>query len=136
MSSKYWINQIKIKFLSIFSSRWISREWGTNKRGKVFMQDQIQQVWEKAQIIDAHSKDKFRKDVCGAKIQRTDYKNESSHYGWEIDHIKPVSEGGGDQLENLQPLQWRNNRSKGDEHSVNPKKYCRVTSDRNNFTLR
>ena len=46
------------------------------------------------------------------------------------------SEGGGDQLENLQPLQWRNNRSKGDEHSVNPKKYCRVTSDRNNFTLR
>ncbi len=34
--------------------------------------------------------------------------------GWEIDHIKPVSESGTDDLSNLQPLQWENNRLKGD----------------------
>jgi len=34
----------------------------------------------------------------------------------EIDHIKPVSLGGTDDLRNLQPLHWRNNRYKGDNY--------------------
>ena len=33
--------------------------------------------------------------------------------GWVVDHIRPVSRGGTDQLGNLQPLHWRNNRGKG-----------------------
>ena len=36
-------------------------------------------------------------------------------YSWEIDHIRPVAHGGGDELTNLQPLQWKNNRHKGDD---------------------
>lgn len=122
---KIFIRKAKSQFLGMFSSRWLIRDWGTNKRGKLFTEEQIQQVWEKAQTIDNQPKEKFRKDVCGAKIQRTNYKNESSHYGWEIDHIIPVCNGGKDNIENLQVLQWRNNRAKGDDET-DPQKYCQV----------
>jgi 5-methylcytosine-specific restriction endonuclease McrA len=40
----------------------------------------------------------------------------TSTYGWEIDHIKPVAKRGGDEITNLQPLQWENNRRKGDDY--------------------
>ena len=103
------------------------RHWNTNKKGKSFSEEQIQQVWEKARILDSYSKDQVRVDICDAKIRRKDYSNTSSHYGWEIDHIKPVSTGGSDEIDNLQPLQWRNNRSKGDDYLIDPKEYCRVS---------
>jgi 5-methylcytosine-specific restriction endonuclease McrA len=46
-------------------------------------------------------------------------------YGWEIDHIYPEALGGSDRLDNLQPLQWKNNRNKRDSLESH---YCYVTA--------
>lgn len=75
-----------------------------------------QQVWERGTIVPNFNKDKWRKDHAGAWISRDAYGNTNSTYGWEIDHIKPESNGGSDSIDNLQPLQWENNRSKSDHY--------------------
>ena len=36
--------------------------------------------------------------------------------GWEIDHLKPVSKGGTDHLNNLAPTYWHKNRQKGNKY--------------------
>ncbi|PIP15317.1 HNH endonuclease [Candidatus Roizmanbacteria bacterium CG23_combo_of_CG06-09_8_20_14_all_35_49] len=72
----------------------------------------VQQVWEKGYIVNGYDPAYTRKDQCGAWIKRLDYGDRKSQYGWEIDHITPESNGGGDELSNLRPLQWQNNASK------------------------
>jgi hypothetical protein len=77
-----------------------------------FSEDVVQKVWEKAAIVSGIDPNEWRKDECTAWINRKQYGNRNSDYGWEIDHIKPESEGGGDELSNLRPLQWENNATK------------------------
>ena len=79
-----------------------------------FTEEEIQKVWEKATVVSGNKPNKFRKDQCGAWIARNQYGNRDSDYGWEIDHITPKSNGGGDELSNLRPLHWENNMSKSD----------------------
>lgn len=72
------------------------------------------QVWSKAFVVPGFDMNIIRKDSCGAWIKWADYGNTNSSYGWEIDHVYPASLGGSNNLANLQPLQWQNNRAKGD----------------------
>ncbi len=73
-----------------------------------FSEETIQSVWEKGEIVTKYDANRFRKDQSGAWMRRLSYGDKNTMLGWEIDHNTPESEGGGDELSNLRPLQWRN----------------------------
>ena len=98
----------------------MARNGGTRVNGSPFDEATIEAVWKKGAIEPEYPS--FRKDACGASMQRQRY-GKTEQWGWEIDHIKPVAMGGTDDLANLQPLMWENNRHKADSW---PQWECKV----------
>src|SRR5436190_23754398 len=96
----------------------MEREPNTDAEGKPFSHDVIEAVWQKARTMGIY--ETLRVDAWGWTIVRQDYGNTRSRYGWEIDHIVPVGLGGKDDLANLQPLQWENNRRKDEIQGITP----------------
>ena len=79
----------------------MARNASTRETGEPFDEATIEAVWQKGAPEPGFLS--FRRDVCGASMQRSKY-GKSEQWGWEIDHVKPVSQGGTDDLSNLQPL--------------------------------
>lgn len=98
--------------------------FNTRCDGKTFNETTIEAVWQKGTLEPSFATS--RKRNCSASMIRAKYGGEEM-IGREIDHIKQVSKGGTDDLSNLRPLQWENNRAKGDG---NPDSAwtCKVTS--------
>jgi hypothetical protein len=69
-------------------------------------------VWVKGECALGYNPIFYRRDVFGAWMQYNAHGNTLSHFGWEIAYIKPVEEGGTNELSNLQSVQWRNNRNR------------------------
>ena len=92
-----------------------TRQPNTDLNGGQFTPQQKLAVWQKGRVIPDFSPDVWRYDTCGNPMLWSDYGNRSSKFGWEIDHINPVSNGGTDFINNLQPLYWGNNASKSDK---------------------
>ena len=78
-------------------------------------QSKKDKVWEKASPIHGKDPDVWRRDTEGNKIRYGSY-GTKGRFGWEIDHKHPKAKGGSDNLKNLQPLHWKENREKGDEY--------------------
>ena len=95
----------------------------TNRQDRSFDEATKQAVWQKGQIVHGYDANQFRKDRCGAWMEYKEHGNVNSPRGCEIDHDRPKAAGGGDELSNLQPLNWENNRHKGDNY---PNWTCKV----------
>ena len=86
----------------------------------------LRQVWAKATVVPGADPAVWRKDQCGAWIGWSYHGNRNSDFGWEVDHITAVANGGSDALGNLRPLHWKNNLRTSDGRLS-----CPVTSSGN-----
>ena len=77
-----------------------------------YTKDDLDTIFAKGKVISGKPKSDWREDACGNTIARSEYGNEKSPYGWEVDHIYP---NGGNGMSNLRPLKISENRSKGDK---------------------
>lgn len=89
-----------------------------------FSNQQIQDTWNRASVVEGYDPSRFRKDACGAWIIRDKYGDTDSLYGWVIDHVVPQSllreRGFSEQMidnpQNLRALQHENNASKKNDY--------------------
>lgn len=81
-------------------------------------------AWQNAIFVsDDNEKKGYRKDMCGAWINRNEYDNDQSPYGWHVDHIYPKAGNGVlksiddheevDNHANLQAMHIKNNSEAG-----------------------
>ena len=66
----------------------------------------VDRVWLFAQKIEGNDPFLWRKDENGAWINRLDYRNRRSQFGWEIADSTRARRGHG--ITTLRPLQWEN----------------------------
>ena len=118
----YW-QEIDTEHISIKHEHWVIHKEKIMSYQYPFSNEEEQgkrAVWNKGRKIVRNGKEYdsniWRWDICGNVMKYSEHGNTTSENGWEIDHIKPSSEGGSDNLDNLQPLQWENNRRKGDTY--------------------
>lgn len=78
-------------------------------------QTKVDKVWAKAKPVKGRDPNVYRKDDNDNLIHRDSYGKEGKS-GWEIDHFKPQSKGGSNDIRNLRPLHWKDNRKKGDKY--------------------
>ncbi len=75
----------------------------------------LDKVWGKGTKVRGKSSGLYRKDSAGKIIYKPSY-GKTSNMGWEVDHKRPRSKGGSDNIRNLIPKHWKTNRKKSDRY--------------------
>jgi len=86
----------------------------------------VEAVWEKGRGMSELDSTEWRKDQCGAWIQRTQFNNPNSDYGWTVVNTQP---GATETVDNLQPFHLNNG-----FNIASGKPQCRVTADRSGLS--
>ena len=102
-----------------FSSKTAASNAKIGSNGKQYDTITINAVWEKANKEFGFFF--FKRDQFGTIIAKHDY-GEKTQYGWEIIHIIPDSQGGTNEIDNLQPIHWKNASMKGEQYRQQPLK--------------
>jgi 5-methylcytosine-specific restriction endonuclease McrA len=71
-----------------------------------------EKVFERAKEIRGKDPELYRQDPYGNVMYRHSY-GKDTNMGWNLDHIKPASRGGSNDIVNLQALNSHTNKSKG-----------------------
>lgn len=85
-----------------------------------FTDSTIEQVWEHGRVVAGYDPTQWRQDECGAWIQRDDYENERSEFGW---WIVAVCTGQPDTVSDLRPFHCRNGYDR-----ANDRAHCMVSA--------
>ena len=93
----------------------MERKHNSTKDGNSWTDETKKLVWAKGEKNPEYNESVWRWDKCGLVMKWSEHGNRNSENGWEIDHINPVANGDGDELSNLQPLNWNNNSDKAVE---------------------
>ncbi len=70
-------------------------------------------AWNATATIYGRSPEMWRIDCDGRAIRWSDYGDQSSEFGWHIDHVAPLAIGGIDAAHNTRARHWRGNTSAG-----------------------
>lgn len=89
-----------------------------------FSNEQIEETWNKGQIITDLDPNLYRKDYAGALMYKQSFvanptiysENNTKSYNWTIALQKPLSQNGTTDISNLQPVNTLNVLSKGDNY--------------------
>jgi len=74
-----------------------------------------ERAWQNTPSVRGKNPNLYRRDVFGNEIYKPAY-GKIGAKGWEVDHSNPRSRGGTSLSRNLQAMQPRANRSKGDRY--------------------
>lgn len=89
-----------------------------------FSEKDLDRIFSKGRIINGLDPKSWRLDASDAIICRSSYGRDDEFFGWEVDHVVPksmleaakVPEALIDYEQNLRPLNWNNNNSKGNDY--------------------
>ena len=92
----------------------MKRKSGTKANGQAFSEEILKEIFSRGEVVEDMREELWRRDTSGLLMYYPNYGDAKSSFGWVVDHIIPVIHGGGDRIDNLQPLNIRTNKKKGE----------------------